>query len=133
MHKTNFFSSINNTVSQYLKEIKLDILYGFSIYDLLKLYIIGIIQGTISNRASSISFSFFMALFPFLLFVLIDEPKPAPELIYNYRGKKISGIARNESGWNSAYVAGKILEKIGPILAINKNDFHDNYVVKKSD
>ena len=70
MYKTNFFSSINNTVSQYLKEIKLDILYGFSIYDLLKLYIIGIIQGTISNRASSISFSFFMALFPFLLFVL---------------------------------------------------------------
>ena len=70
MYKTNFFSSINNTVSQYLKEIKLDILYGFSIYDLLKLYIIGITQGTISNRASSISFSFFMALFPFLLFVL---------------------------------------------------------------
>ena len=70
MYKTNFFSSINNTVSQYLKEIKLDILYGFSVYDLLKLYIIGIIQGTISNRASSISFSFFMALFPFLLFVL---------------------------------------------------------------
>ncbi len=80
----------------------------------------------------------FISVFPsnepkFLLFVLIDEPKPAPELIYNYRGKKISGIARNESGWNSAYVAGKILEKIGPILAINKNDFHDNYVVKKSD
>ncbi len=80
----------------------------------------------------------FISVFPsnepkFLLFVLIDEPKPAPELIYNYRGKKISGIARNESGWNSAYVAGKILEKIGPILAINKNDFYDNYVVKKSD
>ncbi len=80
----------------------------------------------------------FISVFPsnepkFLLFVLIDEPKPAPELIYNYRGKKISGIARNESGWNSAYVAGKILEKIGPILAINKNDFYDSYVVKKSD
>ena len=27
----------------------------------------------------------------------------------------------------------KIIEKIGPILAINKNDFYDNYVVKKSD
>ena len=53
--------------------------------------------------------------------------------ILNYRGKKISGIVRNESGWNSAYVAGKIIEKIGPILAINKNDFYDNHVVKKSD
>ena len=70
MYKTNFFSSINDAISQYLKEIKLDILYGFSVYDLLKLYFIGIIQGAISNRASSISFSFFMALFPFLLFVL---------------------------------------------------------------
>jgi len=29
-------------------------------------------------------------------------------------------------------VAGKIIEKIGPILAINKNDFHNNHVVKKS-
>ena len=47
--------------------------------------------------------------------------------------KKISGINRNESGWNSAYVAGKIIKKIGPILAINKNDFYDNHVVKKSD
>ena len=80
----------------------------------------------------------FISVFPsnepkFLLFVLLDEPKPAPNLVYNYRGKKISGIIRNESGWNSAYVAGKIIEKIGPILAINKNDFYDNYVVKKSD
>ncbi len=84
MYKTNFFSSINNTVSQYLKEIKLDILYGFSIYDLLKLYIIGIIQGTISNRASSISFSFFMALFPFLLFVLNLIPFFPIENFSNY-------------------------------------------------
>ena len=30
-----------------------------------------------------------------------------------------------------SYVAGKIIEKIGPILAINKNDFYDNHVVKK--
>ena len=69
----------------------------------------------------------------YLLLVLLDEPEPAPQLVYNYRGKKITGITRNESGWNSAYVTGKIIEKIGPILAINKNDFYDNYVVKKSD
>ena len=35
------------------------------------------------------------------------------------------------SGWNSVYVAGKIIEKIGPILAINNNDFYNQYVVEK--
>jgi membrane protein len=34
------------------------------------MYVIGIVKGTLSSRAGSISFSFFMALFPFLLFVL---------------------------------------------------------------
>ena len=37
----------------------------------------------------------------------------------------------NEAGWNSVYVAGKIIKKIGPILAINNKDFIDQYVVEK--
>lgn len=45
-------------------------MYGFSLYELFNLYFIGIIKGAISTRASSISFSFFMAFFPFVLFVL---------------------------------------------------------------
>lgn len=43
---------------------------GFSLYRLMELYIIGIVRGTLTSRAGSISFSFFMALFPFLLFIL---------------------------------------------------------------
>jgi membrane protein len=43
---------------------------GFSMYKLLALYFTGIIRGTLTARAGSISFSFFMALFPFLLFIL---------------------------------------------------------------
>ena len=43
---------------------------GLSLYDLMKIYITGIINGTFSARASSISWSFFLSLFPFLLFVL---------------------------------------------------------------
>ena len=39
-------------------------------YELLEMYIVGIIKGALTARAGSISFSFFMALFPFLLFVL---------------------------------------------------------------
>ena len=34
------------------------------------MYVSGILKGTLSSRAGSISFSFFMALFPFLLFLL---------------------------------------------------------------
>jgi membrane protein len=36
----------------------------------MELYIIGVAEGTLSNRAGSIAFSFFMALFPFALFIL---------------------------------------------------------------
>lgn len=43
---------------------------GLSFYRLFKIYIFGIIKGTFSTRASSIAFSFFIAIFPFLLFVL---------------------------------------------------------------
>ncbi|NEV93244.1 YihY/virulence factor BrkB family protein [Psychroflexus sp. YR1-1] len=43
---------------------------GFTLYDLLSLYTLGILKGTFSTRASAIAFSFFMAIFPFLLFIL---------------------------------------------------------------
>ena len=61
---------------------------------------------------------------------MLDNPQVASDLVYNYRGIKIKGT-RNEAGWNSVYTAGKIIEKIGPILAINNRDFHNNHVVKK--
>ena len=43
---------------------------GLSLYDLIKTYGVGIVKGTFSSRAGGIAFSFFMAIFPFLLFVL---------------------------------------------------------------
>ena len=53
-----------------LKLTKLPGLNGLSFFDFLKMYALGIINGTLTTRAGSISFSFFMALFPFLLFIL---------------------------------------------------------------
>ncbi len=52
------------------KSIKIKSLEGLSFYDLLELYVMGIIKGAFSYRASAIAFSFFMALFPFALFIL---------------------------------------------------------------
>lgn len=63
-----------NILAKLLKQIKLPGLEGLSFYDLLELYIIGIVRGALTTRASAIAFSFFMALFPFLLFVLIVIP-----------------------------------------------------------
>jgi len=56
----------------------------------------------------------------------VGVPKPAPDFVYNMpptenypEGYKYKGEKRNTSGWNTVVVAGKIIKKIGPILAIN--------------
>jgi membrane protein len=54
----------------FLEAIKIQGYRGFSFYDLAEMYVSGIVKGALSSRAGSISFSFFMALFPFLLFIL---------------------------------------------------------------
>lgn len=43
---------------------------GLSFFHLLEIYVEGIIRGAFSARASSIAYSFFVAIFPFLLFIL---------------------------------------------------------------
>ena len=52
------------------KKIKLPGLGEFSLYHLLDIYGTGIVKGSFSPRASSIAYSFFLALFPFLLLLL---------------------------------------------------------------
>ena len=65
------------------------------------------------------------------MLVILDDPKPAPHITYNYKGMNITNINRNEAGWNSVYVAGKIIKKIGPILAIKNKEFYNKNVAKK--
>ncbi|WP_411895268.1 YihY/virulence factor BrkB family protein [Winogradskyella sp. A2] len=63
-----------NLIVKFFKRIKLPGFEGLSIYDLLELYIMGIVNGALTTRASAIAFSFFTAIFPFLLFVIIIMP-----------------------------------------------------------
>jgi membrane protein len=63
-----------NLVVRFFKQIKLPGFEGLSIYDLLELYVMGIVKGALTTRASAIAFSFFSAIFPFLLFVIIVMP-----------------------------------------------------------
>lgn len=56
------------------KKIKIPGLQGMSLYDVLEMYGIGIVKGALTTRAGGIAFSFFMAIFPFLLFILTLIP-----------------------------------------------------------
>ena len=77
----------------------------------------------------------FISVFPsqdpkHVLLVMLENPQVATDLVYDYRGIKIKGT-RNEAGWNSVYVAGKIIKKIGPILAIKNKEFYNTNVAEK--
>jgi len=56
------------------QKIKIPGLEGMTLYDLFDIYITGIIKGALTTRAGSIAFSFFIALFPFALFILTLIP-----------------------------------------------------------
>ena len=63
-----------NLIVRFLKKIKLPGFEGLSVYDLIEMYVIGIVKGALTSRAGAIAFSFFTAIFPFLIFVLILIP-----------------------------------------------------------
>ena len=55
----------------------------------------------------------------FVLIVML-ETQISPDYIYEYRdgsGFKLKGSPFNTAGWTSVEAAGKIIDKIGPILA----------------
>ena len=60
----------SNKIVQLSRKVKLPGMMGITLYDLLGVYGKGIFEGTFSARASSIAYSFLLALFPFLLFLL---------------------------------------------------------------
>lgn len=63
-----------NLLVRFMKRIKIPGLEGMSLYDIIEMYIIGIVEGALTTRASGIAYSFFMAIFPFMLFVLTLIP-----------------------------------------------------------
>jgi len=57
-------------IRNFLKQVPVPGFSGMRLYDLLRLYWEGLVHGFITVRAGAIAYSFFMALFPFLLFTL---------------------------------------------------------------
>ena len=99
-------------------------------------YYVGGKTGTSQNyKNKNDNLNTFISVFPsqkpkYALLVMLENPQIAEDLVYNYRGVKIKGT-RNEAGWNTVYVAGKIIKKIGPILAIKSEDFNSENAAKK--
>ena len=102
-------------------------------------YDVGGKTGTALKYNSNAKLNTFVSIFPskspkYVLLVMLDEPKPAPNFVYNFppsekfpKGYKYKGETRNTSGWNTVVVAGKIIEKIGPILAIKNLQASKNF------
>ena len=67
-----------NWVVALLKRLKLPAFEGLSFYDLIEMYVVGIVQGTLSTRASAIAFSVFLALFPLMIFLVTLLPFVIP-------------------------------------------------------
>lgn len=73
-------NQLKNFFKKILKKNTVPGFSGLTWYELLRLYWEGIIDGFITVRAGSIAYSFFMALFPFLLFTLSLIPiVPIPD------------------------------------------------------
>ena len=100
-------------------------------------YNVGGKTGTSQNyKAKKENLNTFISVFPsekpkYALLVMLENPQIAKNLVYDYKDLKIKA-SRNEAGWNSVYVAGKIIKKIGPILAIKNKDFNYRYVAEKT-
>ena len=85
----------------------------------------GTAQQPVGGIYSKVKINTFSSIFPttkpkYVFIVMLEAPKTSESYVYKYRNQKggITGTPYNTAGWTSVEVAGKIIEKIGPILAI---------------
>ena len=128
----------SNQINSILRQVvSLD--EGTANFANIKGYEVGGKTGTSLKYNSNDKLNTFVSLFPasrpkYVLLVMLDEPKAAPNYVYEFppsekfpNGYKYTGEYRSTSGWNTVVVAGKIIEKIGPILAINNLQASNNF------
>ena len=85
----------------------------------------GTAQKSINGIYTKNKINTFASIFPttkpkYVLIVLLDEPKINKEYVYHYidgSGWKQTGTPYYTAGWTSVEIVGKIIEKLGPILA----------------
>ena len=62
----------------------------------------------------------------FVFVIMLDTPKKSKDYYYKYRHRKggWKGTLYNTAGWTSVEVVGKVIDKIGPILATKYIEFN---------
>ena len=128
----------SNTINSMLRKV-VSLEEGTANFADIQGYEVGGKTGTAVKYNSKAKRNTFVSIFPtsrpkYVLLVMLDEPKPAPNFVYNFppsekhpKGYKYKGEKRNTAGWNTVVIAGKIIEKIGPILAINNLQASTNF------
>ena len=77
-------------------------------------------NGAYTNKKINTFASIFPSSSPkYVLIILLEDTKLSKDYIYKYRNKTGSykGTPFNTAGWTSVEITGKIIDKIGPILA----------------
>ncbi len=84
-----------------------------------------------SGAYSEAKINTFASIFPtsnpqFVFVVMLDTPKKSEDYYYKYRHRKggWKGTLYNTAGWTSVEVVGKVIDKIGPILATKYIEFN---------
>ena len=84
----------------------------------------GTAQQVIGDGYSKVKINTFASIFPsinpkFVLVVLLEAPKTSEDYVYKSRNSNftLKGTPFNTAGWTTVEIAGKMIEKIGPILA----------------
>ena len=137
IRKSIISNSTSNQINKILRKV-VDSKEGTASNANIEGYYVGGKTGTAKDyKDKKKKINTFISIFPsnkpkYVLLVILDDPKGAPHIYYKYKGIVTKNITRTEAGWNSVYVAGKIIEKIGPILAINNNEAYNTHVVKKN-
>lgn len=122
----SFIANLKNTkilqgLIGLLKKVEIPTFSGLNLYDLLALYINGIKEGLLTTRAAAISWSLFLSLFPFLLFVYSLLPYlPHFELIeegiYQYLINRI--FPKTQAGQIEDYVSVFAQKRVGSWFTI---------------
>ena len=77
-------------------------------------------NGVYTNKKINTFASVFPSSDPkYVLVILLEDTKLSKDYVYKYRNKpgSFKGTPFNTAGWTSVEITGKIIDKIGPILA----------------
>ncbi|MDO9512159.1 MAG: YihY/virulence factor BrkB family protein [Bacteroidales bacterium] len=87
IHLINWVWQKITTIIQWSKKVVLPGLDGMPLYEVMRFFILGLMKGQLTRRASAIAYNFFMAIFPTIIFFFTIIPFIPVE---NFQGKLLT-------------------------------------------